>query len=68
MVPFEGKDDVQRADKIVAEKLKEIFQPHLPKMEDLDEQMDGYNGVAHSGSDEDGLVHNDDQDDSFFTK
>ena len=37
-------------------------------MEDFDEQMDGYNGVAHSGSEEDDLVHNDDKDDSFFTK
>ena len=37
-------------------------------MEDMNEQMDGYNGVAHSGSDEDGLVHNDDKEDSFFTK
>ena len=68
MVPFQGKDDVQRADKVVAEKLKEMFQPHLPKMEDFDEQMDGQNGVAHSASDEDGFGHNDDKDDSFFTK
>ena len=31
--------------------------------------MDAENGVAHSGSDDDGLVHHDDdKEDSFFTK
>ena len=39
MVPFEGRDDVKRADKVVADKLKEIFQPHLPKYEDVDGEM-----------------------------
>lgn len=39
MVPFEGRDDVKRADKVVADKLKEIFQPHLPKYEDFDGEM-----------------------------
>ena len=37
MVPFGGRDEVKRADKVVAEKLKEIFQPYLPKYEEIDE-------------------------------
>ena len=57
MVPFEGRDDVKRADKVVSEKLKEIFKPHLPKYEDDDELQDfaaadnHHDNKPHSGSD-----------------
>ena len=43
MVPFEGKDDVKLADRRVAELLKEIFRPYLPKVEyqqDADDDED----------------------------
>lgn len=59
MVPFEGRNDIQLADKRVADMLKEMFRQHLPKVRDPN--------VYYGGEDENPELpvnHNDDDD--FF--
>lgn len=55
MTPFEGKEDVQVADRRVADLLKEMFRHHLPKVEELDEgDAEMHEGAAQlAGSQED---------------
>ncbi len=40
IVPFESKEDVQDADRRVADLLKEIFSLHLPKVEQFEDEFD----------------------------
>ncbi len=40
IVPFESKEDVQDADRRVADILKEIFSLHLPKVEQFEDEFD----------------------------
>ena len=62
MTPFEGKEDVQVADRRVADLLKEMFRHHLPKVEELDEgDAEMHEGAAQlAGSQED------EDDDGFY--
>ena len=70
MVPFESANDVKDADRRVADRLKEIFAAHLPKVEIEEEEGDVAMkaDAAKSDDDDDGLFGSDEKKDEVPAK